>query len=201
MRRLLLLVALPVLAALLVGFAVVQYGPGLVRGEQGGNGEITIGGPFALTDAAGHTVTAHDFAGRWMLVYFGYTHCPDVCPTTLNTIALALAKLPAATRARIAPLFITVDPDRDTPTLMGAYARAFDPQITGLSGTPAEISAAEQEYHVYAQKHPIKGDAVDYDMDHSSVIYVMKPDGSFDTVLSDTMTPADMAKQLQGLAA
>ncbi len=202
MRRLILLIALPVLAALIVGFAVVQYGPGLVHEQQAGdNGEITIGGPFALTDPTGHSVTAHDFNGRWMLVYFGYTHCPDVCPTTLNTIALALAKLPAATRARIAPVFITVDPERDTPKLMGDYARAFDPQITGLSGTQAAIGAAEHEYHVYAQKHPIKGDPGDYEMDHSSVIYVMKPDGSFDTVLSDTMTPEDMAKQLKGLAA
>lgn len=201
MRRL-LLIALPVLAALLIGFVVVHYGPGLVHDEQAdNNGEITIGGPFALTDAAGRTVTAHDFNGRWMLVYFGYTHCPDVCPTTLNTIALALAKLPAATRARIAPVFITVDPERDTPKLMANYAHAFDPQITGLSGSPAAIDSAEHEYHVYAQKHPIKGDPGDYDMDHSSVIYVMKPDGSFDTVLSDTMTPKDMAKQLQGLAA
>ena len=99
-------------------------------------------------------------------------------------------------------MFITVDPERDTPKLMADYARAFDPQITGLSGDQDAITAAEQEYHVYAQKHPIAGAGPnDYEMDHSSVIYVMKPDGSFDTVLSDTMTAADMAKQLQGLAA
>ena len=190
-----LLIALPVLAALLVGVLVVRHE------QPDDSGEITIGGPFALTDAAGRTVRPRDFRGRWMLVYFGYTHCPDVCPATLNTMALALAKLPAATRARIAPLFITVDPERDTPKLMGDYARAFDPQITGLSGTEAAVTAAEQAYHVYAQKHPIAGaPANDYEMDHSSVIYVMKPDGSFDTVLSDTMSAADMAKQLQGLA-
>ena len=193
MRRA-LLIALPVLAALLVGLFIVRH----ERPDD--SGEITIGGPFALTDAVGRTVRPRDFRGRWMLVYFGYTHCPDVCPATLNTMALALAKLPAATRAHIAPLFITVDPERDTPKLMGDYARAFDPQITGLSGDQDAITAAEQAYHVYAQKHAIAGaPANDYEMDHSSVIYVMKPDGSFDTVLSDTMTPVDMAKQLQGL--
>ncbi len=197
MRRLLILTALPVVAALILGFVVVRFGPGLAHDD---GGAAAIGGPFTLTDGAGRTVTQRDFRGRWMLVYFGYTHCPDACPMTLNAIALALAKLPAAARAKIAPVFITVDPARDTPALMQSYARAFDPQITGLSGTVSQVTSAEQEYHVYAQRHEIKGAAAgDYEMDHSSVVYVMKPDGSFATVLDDAMPPEEMAHRLVAL--
>lgn len=194
-----MLAVLPVVAALVVGFVVVRFGPGLVRDESG-DAAVPIGGPFTLEDGAGRTVTQQDFKGRWMLVYFGYTHCPDACPTTLNAIGLALGKMSAAARAKVAPVFITVDPARDTPALMQAYAKAFDPQIVGLSGTPAQIDAVEQEYHVYAQKHEIKGaPAGDYEMDHSSIVYVMKPDGSFALVLEDTMAPDEMAKKLTQL--
>ncbi len=199
MRRLLALAVLPVIAALAVGFLVVRFGPALVDGESTASG-VAIGGPFVLTDASGRTVTADDFKGRWMLVYFGYTHCPDACPTTLNSIALALAKMPAGPRAKIAPVFITVDPARDTPSLMQTYTQAFDPQITGLSGTPAQITDVEQEYHVYAQKHEITGSHGDYEMDHSSVLYVMNPAGQFAAVLDDTMPPEQLAKRLQAFA-
>jgi protein SCO1/2 len=157
-------------------------------------GAPAIGGPFALQDGAGRTVTDRAFRGRWMLVYFGYTHCPDACPTTLNDLATALATLPPASRARLAVVFITVDPDRDTPRLTAEYARAFDPGFVGLSGSSAAVAAAERAYHVYAARVPLKGG--DYAMAHSSVIYVMDPRGRFAGVLPDNLPPHELAARI-----
>ena len=156
---------------------------------------VAIGGPFALQDGSGKTVTDRDFLGRYALVYFGYTHCPDVCPTTLSDIAGALDKLPAADRAQLVPVFITVDPARDTPAVMGDYAHAFGPSFVGLTGSPEAIAAVEQEYHVYAAKHPLAHG--DYAMDHSSVLYVMGPDGVFLGVINDGAKPAELAQRLR----
>ncbi len=156
----------------------------------------TIGGPFILAGADG-PVTDKDFRGRWMLVYFGYTHCPDACPTTLNDIAATLDKLPKASRSHVAPVFITVDPDRDTPAIVSDYAKAFGPEFVGLSGTQDQINVAERAYRVYAQKHPLKGQ--DYAMDHSSIVYVMKPDGGFSSIITDQASPTDMAQRLIAL--
>jgi protein SCO1/2 len=97
----------------------------------------------------------------------------------------------------VVPIFITVDPDRDTPAIISDYAKAFGPEFVGLSGTQAQITAAEREYRVYAQKHPLKGQ--DYAMDHSSVIYIMKPDGDFSSVITDAASPAEMAQRLLSL--
>ena len=154
-----------------------------------------IGGPFTLEDGSGKTVTDRDFRGRFMLIYFGYTHCPDACPTTLSDIAAALDKLPAKDKARVVPLFVTVDPARDTPTVIGDYAKAFGPEFVGLSGNATEIGAAEREFHVYAEKHPLAHG--DYGMDHSSIMYLMGPDGRFVDVISDGTKPAEIAERLQ----
>ncbi len=159
--------------------------------------QVTIGGPFALTDSQGRSVTDADFHGRFMLVYFGYTHCPDACPTMLSDIAAALDKLPEADRARAVPVFITVDPARDTPSLMGEYTHAFGPEFVGLTGSAAQIAKAEEAYHVYAARHALKGG--DYAMDHSSILYVMGPDGVYRGVIQDDTKPSVMAKQLQAL--
>jgi protein SCO1/2 len=156
----------------------------------------TIGGPFTLASATG-PVSDTTYRGRWMLIYFGYTHCPDACPTTLGDMGAALDKMPAADRARIVPIFITVDPDRDTPAIIADYAKAFGPEFVGLSGTQDQITAAERVYRVYAAKHPLKGQ--DYAMDHSSVVYVMGPDGKFSAVISDGTSPAEMAERLVAL--
>jgi protein SCO1/2 len=160
---------------------------------------LQIGGPFALLDGSGKIVTDRDFRGRYMLVYFGYTHCPDVCPTTLTDIAAALDKLPAKDRARVAPLFITVDPARDRPAVMGDYAHAFGPSFVGLTGSAAAIASVEQEYRVYAAKHPLAHG--DYGIDHSSVLYVMGPDGNFMGVIDDGSKPAEMAQRLLAFGA
>jgi protein SCO1/2 len=156
---------------------------------------VTIGGPFSLLDGQGKTVTDRDFRGRFMLIYFGYTHCPDACPTTLNDMALALDKLSAAERAKIAPLFITVDPERDTPAMIGDYVGAFGKEFTGLTGSQQAISAAEAEYHVFAQKHQLAHG--DYSMDHSSIIYVMAPDGAFVGIINAGTKPDEIALRLK----
>ena len=148
-------------------------------------------------DGSGRSVPDRDFRGRWMLIYFGYTHCPDACPTTLSDLASAVDKLPPADRAQVAPLFITVDPARDTPAVMGDYAHAFGAAFTGLTGSDEQIAAAERAYRVFAQKHPLKGN--DYAMDHSSVIYVMGPGGKLAGLLDTGMKPAEMAQRLREL--
>ena len=133
-----------------------------------------IGGPFSLTGAAGQSVTSQDFAGKYLLVFFGYTHCPDECPAAMYHIALALAALGAAAQ-RLQSLFITIDPARDTPAIAGRYAALFSPGIIGLSGTPAQVAQAMQAYHVYAAPAGPQGGAIA----HSDFIYLMAPDGSF----------------------
>jgi protein SCO1/2 len=137
-----------------------------------------IGGPFTLRTADGSTVTDRDYRGRWLLIYFGYTYCPDVCPTTLADIAQALAALgPLA--ARLQPLFITVDPARDTPEVIGSYARSFDPRVVGLTGTPAEIERVARAFKVYYSVQRTGDGPGDYLLDHSAFLYVMRPDGRF----------------------
>ena len=133
-----------------------------------------IGGPFALQSADGRTVTDATFAGKPFLVYFGYTHCPDVCPTTLAQLSDVLKRIPDPA---VRVLFITVDPERDTPKSMADYVSSFDPRILGLSGSVEAVEQAERVYRVYARKAPTKDG--DYAMDHSSVIYLMDAKGRF----------------------
>ena len=158
-----------------------------------------IGGPFTLTGGQGQPVRDTDFRGDWRLVYFGYTHCPDACPTTLSALGAALDKLPPARRQHIRVLFISVDPARDTPAVVGPYAAAFGPEFVGLTGGEAALQQVEESFHVYARRHELKGG--DYAMDHSSIIYVMRPDGSFAGLLDDALSPADLAQRLTGLGA
>ncbi len=158
-----------------------------------------IGGPFRLTDADGRIVTDASFRGKWMLVYFGYTHCPDACPTALQDIANALDGLSPAARAKVVPVFITIDPARDTPSVMQTYVSGFGPSFVALSGDPAAIAQAEKEYRVYAAKHPT-GDG-DYEMDHSSIIYVMDPQGRFVANFTHETSPVQMADKLKQLGA
>ena len=129
----------------------------------------SIGGPFTLENDAGSRVTDRDFHGRYMLVYFGYTHCTDVCPTTLNAMADALDKLGAKSK-RLAPVFITIDPERDTPAVMKRYTAAFSPALAGLTGTQDQIAKVAHEYRVYYAKHVTGPGANDYSMDHSPLI-------------------------------
>ena len=158
-----------------------------------------IGGPFTLTDGAGKGVTDQTYRGKYMLVYFGYTFCPDVCPTTLNDVAQALDKLgPRADR--VDPLFITVDPARDTADVVKQYAAAFSPRLQGLTGTPAQIATVAHEYRVYYAQHKTGPNPGDYTMDHSSILYLMDPAGQFVGIIradegADQMA-TDLAKYL-----
>jgi cytochrome oxidase Cu insertion factor (SCO1/SenC/PrrC family) len=150
-----------------------------------------VGGPFALTDQHGAAVTDASYRGRWMLVYFGYTFCPDVCPTELQTIAGALDKLgPQA--SQIAPLFVTVDPERDTAAALADYVKLFDDRIVGLTGTPDQIAAVARAYRVYYAKATSK-DSSTYLMDHSSFMYLMGPDGKFRALFRQGMSPQALA--------
>jgi protein SCO1 len=155
------------------------------------SGTALIGGAFQLQTADGKTITEADLKGRPFLVYFGYTHCPDVCPTTLAQISDVLRLLPDRP---IRALFVTVDPERDTPALMADYVSSFDPRIVGLSGTPDEIAKVEKTYRVYARKAPTKDG--DYSMDHSSIVYLMDKSGGFVEAFNLDRTPEASAKEL-----
>lgn len=156
------------------------------------SGTAQIGGPFELVDETGRTVTDQTFRGKWMLMFFGFTYCPDVCPTTLNDIAVALDRL-GDEASGIQPLFITVDPERDTPEVIADYTAAFDDRILGLTGTAEQIEAAAKVYRVYFSKVP-QGDT--YTMDHSAIVYLMGPDGRFVTHFSHQTGGEAMAQEV-----
>jgi len=167
--------------------------PGL--GRVIGNGEPAIGGAFALTDQYGKPRSSGEFRGRFLLVYFGYSHCPDVCPTTLATMADALSKL-GSDRARIVPIFITIDPARDTPAQLKPYLDAVAPGFVGLTGTDKAIAAVAGRFLVKFKKQKLPGGG--YAMDHSNVIYLMGPDGRFVTYWDDAaIGPDKLAEQLR----
>lgn len=166
--------------------------PGL--GRVVSTGQADVGGSFQLTDHTGRRVTDKDFRGRYMLVYFGYTSCPDVCPTTLAVMAQALEKLGDKAQ-HVAPVFITIDPERDTPKVLADYVKSFGPNFVGLTGSVAEIKDAEKKFRVYAVKKPLEGG--NYGMDHSSVIYLMGPDGRLVSFFDEAISPEDLAKELK----
>jgi protein SCO1/2 len=194
------------LAAVLFGGLVI-LGAGVFLGlahrdtPRGAAGTLlasAVGGPFRLVDQNGKMVTDADLKGKWSLVYFGYTHCPDACPTALNDIAVALDEL-GPKRGAVRPVFITVDPERDTPDVLKAYVTAFDTPILALTGTPEEIAQAAKSYRVYYAKHPEAGG--DYSMDHTSVIYVMDPQGRFTASFTHESSPEEIAERLKKLLA
>jgi protein SCO1/2 len=157
---------------------------------------MPAGGPFSLVDGSGATITDQTFRGRWELVFFGYTYCPDLCPTTLGTIGDALNELgPLA--AQVQPIFITVDPQRDTPKVIGDYVRNFDPRIVGLTGSAEAIAAVAKEYKVYYAVHKTGDGPDDYLMDHSGFVYLMNPEGRFARVLSGDISGKAMADKLR----
>ena len=155
--------------------------------------QSTIGGPFALQDGDGKTITDESLRGQPFLVYFGYTHCPDTCPTELARIA----DVQAAMGDKAVPaLFITVDPERDTPKVMQDYVSSFNSHIVGLSGSPQAIGAIEKAYRVFARKGQIQSDG-GYSMDHSSIVYLMNKSGAFVEALDLDRPPQETAKELE----
>jgi len=187
--------ALGLLSLIVLGFALTTL---ITRQAEDRDQGVSVGGPFTLVDDDGKTVSDRDFSNKWLLVYFGYTHCPDACPTALTHIANAMDLLgPKA--ASIVPLFITVDPARDTPPVMRDYISAFDTHIHGLSGSADAINAVEAEYRVYAAKHPDPDGG--YSMDHSSIIYLMDPKGALAATFTHETTVDAMVSKLRALGA
>ncbi len=145
-------------------------------------GTPLVGGPFSLVDTNGRSVTDRDFRGKLMLVFFGYAHCPDVCPTELQTMSDVMDKLGPA-GDRVAPIFISVDPKRDTPEVLGDYMKNFSPRITALTGDQNEIASAAKAYRVYYRKAGESGEG-DYTVDHSAFVYLMDGEGRYLTHFS-----------------
>jgi cytochrome oxidase Cu insertion factor (SCO1/SenC/PrrC family) len=154
---------------------------------------MTYGGAFELVDHTGKRVSDADYRGRYMLVYFGYTHCPDVCPTGLAVIATAMSQLGDAA-AQVQPLFISVDSNRDTPERLAQYVTAFHPRLAGLSGTAKEVFAATRAYKVMYFATEIDGK---YLVDHTAYTYLMGPDGEFLQRFGHGVTPAELATAIR----
>ena len=161
-----------------------------------GFGTALVGGPFSLVNQDGRRVTEKDFLGKYMLVFFGYTYCPDVCPTELQVMTAALDQMgPEADR--IQPVFVSIDPARDTPDVLKAYVANFGPRLAGLTGTPEEVANIAKAYRVYYAKAGNSSSTTDYLMDHSSIIYLMGPDGSFVKHMPYTTDAGKLATDLK----
>lgn len=194
---------LPVLVTLLIalgaGYGMWQLGgaPATVKdGASVQTGEVTIGGPFALIDQNGKPVTDADFRGKLMLVYFGFTYCPDICPTDLSVMSRAMGMLGDAPGKAIVPVFITIDPERDTPAQLKSILSNFHPAIVGLTGERPAIDAAVKAYRVYAQKVQ-REDLNDYTMDHSAFMYLMDGQGRYLTHFRHNTEPSEIVTTIR----
>ncbi len=199
--RILHWLAIGLAVAASAGWAVLWLGPGRVeqalRSAAGltTQGGVQVGGPFSLIDQTGKAVTDATWRGRWMLIYFGYTTCPDVCPTELQTIAAALESLgPQA--AQVVPIFITVDPERDIQARLADYVKLFDDRLVGLTGTPQQIAAVARAFRVYYAKVTPK-DSATYLMDHTSFVYLMGPDGTLRALFRPGTSAQELAEAIR----
>jgi len=180
--------------------AVLFLGAIGMRGVFLHRASATLGGPYSLIDMHGHPLTERQFKGRYTLIYFGYTHCIDVCPLTLASVTQALDIMGKGSR-QIVPLFITVDPSRDTPDVVADYVSHFSPDIVGLTGTKSQIQAVIKNFHVMARLRGTSADHMssDYLMDHSSVLYLMDGDNRLVSVLPVDTSPLEIAERLRRL--
>jgi cytochrome oxidase Cu insertion factor (SCO1/SenC/PrrC family) len=192
LRHLVVYFGIATLIAIVAVVGLVWHWDG--RQVQTSAGEALIGGPFTLTDQHGARVTEQDFAGRFMLVYFGYTFCPDICPTSLTVMAAALDQLPEAQAEQVVPILITVDPARDTVEQLADYAPLFHPRLVALTGSEEEVREAARAYRVYYHVPEEGGDA--YLVDHSTFVYLMGPDGSYRTHFGIDASPEAMAEAI-----
>src|ERR1700748_741151 len=178
-------------ASLLIGLLVMLWDLGGVRGVPA---PASIGGPFQLTDQTGQTVTEKDLQGRPTLIFFGFTHCPDVCPTSLFEISEVLRAM-GNDADRVNAYFISVDPERDTTAAMKDYLSSFDPHLKGLTGNAEAVAKVISDYRVYAKKVPLKDG--DYTMDHTALIYLMDRDGKFVSPFRLDRKPEEAAADLK----
>lgn len=158
-------------------------------------GAADIGGPFTLVDQDGKPATEAMLEGKWSVIYFGYTYCPDVCPTSLQALAAALDTM-GRQGAAVQTILISVDPERDTPKQLKAYVKSevFPKNLVGLTGTPEQVAAAAKAYKFYYKK---SGDGPDYLVDHLSIMYLMNPEGKLDRPLTAGQTPTEIAGQIR----
>jgi protein SCO1/2 len=177
--------------SLVIGLLVMLWALGGLRTVAA---PAAIGGPFALTDQAGQPVTEKNLQGRPTLIFFGFTHCPDVCPTELFEISEVLRAM-GTDADRVNAYFVSVDPERDTKAAMKDYLSSFDPHLKGLTGDPAAVAKIISDYRVYAKKVPLKDG--DYTMDHTALIYLMDRDGKFVSPFNLKRTPAEAAADLK----
>lgn len=196
----------PVTLILAVGVALLAFGYGAWRLSTPGNapvavqtGQAAIGGPFTLVDQHGETRTRDDFAGQYRMIYFGYTYCPDVCPTALWAMSQALDQLeqraPELAR-QVTPIFVTVDPERDTVEHLAGYAASFHPRMVALTGSQQQVAEAAKAFRVFYRK--VDDDsATDYLMDHSSFIFLMGPDGRYLTHGTHQQSPDELARLIE----
>jgi protein SCO1/2 len=182
---------LSVIALGLIALAATAY---VVTPDKSQPRASAIGGAFTLTRQDGETVTDAAFKGEPLLVFFGYTHCPDVCPTSLFEISQVFKAM--GSDKKVQALFITIDPARDTPDVMKDYLSSFDPRIIGLAGDSAQTAAVEKAFKVYAKKVPgAHGD--DYTMDHTAIVYLLDKQGRFVNAFNLERPPQDAAKDLE----
>ena len=186
-----LVIATAFAASLIVGLLIMFWAMGGVSKVAQ---PAAIGGPFQLTDQNGKAVTDKSLRGKPTLIFFGYTHCPDVCPTSLFEMSEVLRAM-GKDADKVNALFISVDPERDTPATMKEYLSSFDPHLEGLSGDPAETAKVITSYRVYAKKVPTKDG--DYTMDHTALIYLMDRDGRFVSPFNLKRTPEEAAADLK----
>jgi protein SCO1/2 len=188
-RRLILPLVVFLAGALaLAAAAIITFTPA----RQGQTGTASVGGPFALTTQDGTTLTDRELRGAPFLVFFGFTHCPDICPTKLFEISETL-RAAGSQGAKLRALFVTVDPERDTAAVMKSYLGSFDPRIVGLTGDRAAIDATIKAYRAYSRKVPLKDG--DYTMDHTALVYLMGKDGSFIGAFNMERPPAEAAAE------
>ena len=182
------------------GFAVVVvsfFAILAVRQDERAVGATSIGGPFTLVDDLGAPVTDKTLAGKPYVMYFGYTYCPEFCPTTLLDLSRWIARL-GSDADKLNYVFVSIDPERDTPELMHTYLSSFDGHIRGFTGTPEQIAKIAKEYRVYYKKIP-QSDGT-YVMDHSTITYLMEADGTFDTIIAYQEDDASAIAKLKKLA-
>ncbi|OYQ37402.1 hypothetical protein CHU95_01535 [Niveispirillum lacus] len=188
-------------AVLLGSIALIADRLSPQRTEQG-HGRAAIGGPFTLTDHLGQPVTQDILKGKLSLVYFGYSFCPDICPTDLQLIAQALDQLTPEELADTQALFVSIDPERDTVAQLAGYVGLFHPAIRGLTGTPEQIDAATKSYRAYYKKISAEeAGTTDYLMDHSAFIYLMNRDGDFVRVFGHGVNPGEMVEWIRRVRA
>lgn len=197
-RRLLMVIIAGFLIGALGGAAALVMSQSTPGNKVVTAGKALVGGPFTLVGEGGKTVTDQDFRGKHMLVFFGFTHCPDICPAELQVMSASLEELGDKAKD-VAPIFITLDPERDTPDVVTSYVKNFGPEFVGLTGSPEAIAAAAKAYRVaYSQFTPEGADKTgNYSIDHTALVYLMGPDGEFITHIPYGTTPAKMAETLR----